>query len=66
MSDGANWIRGQKCPVCDGNRGKVVAKVVVRKLDRAGKPSYTYNRFTHRSFTAKGLKRLYCYQRVKE
>lgn len=37
-----------RCPKCNGARGKVIGHVTVKKVDRGGKLTYTYDRFTHR------------------
>lgn len=52
------WIRGQRCPVCNGRRGKVIARI------RDTHTGYVYERFTHRVYTALGVKRKYCYRKL--
>ena len=68
------WVKGQRCPKCGGQRGKVIAYNLVTRTSVYGK--YEYHRFTHRvelkerktitSGPRKGLqyfakKRKYCY-----
>lgn len=40
------WVKGQRCPKCDGRRGKVIAYNVVERTGSYG--TYKYHRFTHR------------------
>jgi len=40
------WVKGQRCPKCHGQRGKVIAYNVATRKSRYG--SYQYHRFTHR------------------
>jgi len=40
------WVKGQRCPKCKGQRGKVIAYNVVTRKSQYG--SYQYHRFTHR------------------
>lgn len=40
------WVKGQRCPKCGGNRGKVIAYNLVTRKSRYGE--YQYHRFTHR------------------
>jgi len=73
------WVKGQRCPKCNGRRGKVIAYNLVTRRSRYG--SYRYHRFTHRvelkerltikSGPRKGLqyfakKRKYCYLPIGE
>ena len=73
------WVKGQRCPKCNGQRGKVIAYNVVTRTGQYG--SYKYHRFTHRvelkerltilSGPRKGYqyfakKRKYCYVPVEE
>ena len=73
------WVKGQRCPKCGGQRGKVIAHNVVTRKSRYG--TYQYHRFTHRvelremrvikSGPRKGFqyyakKRKYCYLRIAE
>ncbi|MDG6919961.1 MAG: hypothetical protein JRN59_00340 [Nitrososphaerota archaeon] len=45
--EGANkWVKGQRCPKCGGQRGKVIAYNLVTRKSPYG--SYQYHRFTHR------------------
>ena len=74
MEAANKWVKGQRCPKCDGRRGKVIAYNVVERSGPYG--TYRYHRFTHRvelresktivSGPKKGLtyyvkKRKYCY-----
>jgi len=40
------WVKGQRCPKCGGQRGKVIAYNLVTRASRYG--TYQYHRFTHR------------------
>ena len=78
--DAANkWVKGQRCPKCHGQRGKVIAYNVATRKSRYG--DYQYHRFTHRvelkerrtirSGPRKGFqyfakKRKYCYIPLKD
>lgn len=45
--EGSNtWVKGQRCPKCRGQRGKVIAYNTVTRDSVYG--SYRYHRFTHR------------------
>jgi len=52
-----------RCPVCDGRRGAVIAKVQVVRKSPYGE--WRYTRYTHRTRLSDGrLKRKYCYAPV--
>ena len=58
---------GERCPRCNGVRGRVIAKIrVVKKYNDGLKVhAYEYWRFTHRKPLKDGtLKRIYCYLAV--
>ena len=67
----SEWFKGQRCPICHGSRGKVIAFL---KRVKVGK--YLYRRWTHRLPLRRGkgievrqdgslvMKRLYCYSRL--
>lgn len=40
------WVKGQRCPKCGGQRGKVIAYNMVSRKSPYGE--YKYHRFTHR------------------
>jgi len=40
------WVKGQRCPKCNGRRGKVIAYNLTTRKSPYG--SYRYHRFTHR------------------
>ena len=46
MDEPNKWVKGQRCPKCDGQRGKVIACNLVTRASPYG--SYQYYRFTHR------------------
>jgi hypothetical protein len=55
---------GERCPKCNGVRGRVIARVtVVKKYNDGFKVhEYKYLRLTHRKLLRDGtLKRTYCY-----
>jgi hypothetical protein len=55
---------GMPCPGCKGNRGAIIARVLVTRRSPYGE--WTYTRYTHRTRLADGrLKRKYCYVRVE-
>ena len=68
METGREWFKGERCPICRGSRGKVIAFL---KSVKVGK--YLYRRWTHRVPLRQGkgvqvrkdgsvvMKRLYCY-----
>lgn len=73
------WLKGQRCPGCNGRRGKVIARILITRETPYGE--YKYWRYTHRVETAatktikngrrKGytyhvLKRKYCYIPLRE
>ncbi|MDG6925897.1 MAG: hypothetical protein JRN09_05040 [Nitrososphaerota archaeon] len=59
---------GERCPKCNGVRGRVIARVMVVKEYNDGFKvhEYKYLRLTHRKMLRDGtLKRTYCYLAVK-
>ena len=46
MEAANKWVKGQRCPKCGGQRGKVIAYNLVTRTSVYG--SYQYHRFTHR------------------
>lgn len=46
MAAANKWVKGQRCPKCNGRRGKVIAHNIVTRNSPYG--SYQYHRFTHR------------------
>ena len=79
METANKWVKGQRCPKCHGQRGKVIAYNVATRKSPYG--SYQYHRFTHRvelkerltirSGPRKGFqyfakKRKYCYIPLKD
>lgn len=58
---------GERCPRCNGVRGRVIARVnVVKKYNDGFKVhEYKYLRLTHRKVLRDGtLKRTYCYMKA--
>ncbi len=46
MEAANKWVKGQRCPKCNGQRGKVIAYNLVTRTGPYG--TYQYHRFTHR------------------
>src|SRR5271154_3869649 len=79
VSTPSEWFKGQRCPVCDGARGKVIAYCKNILKGSYGGTEYRYERWTHRvelkelitveSGPRKGFqyfkkKRKYCLRRI--
>jgi len=58
-------LMGERCQVCKGSRGQVVARVQVMRRSAYGE--WMYIRYTHRVRLSNGrFKRKYCYDPLKK